>query len=352
MASIYKIPTGWRAQIRLKGKTPLTDTFATKREAQQWAAEQETLLRKSASVNRHATFGSILEVYRANSAPGADTKQATIKYLEQYWKDWRLSEIHSGSVTTYVNKLQRQGLGPSTIKQYLSYMGSILRHGGVLAGNDEALLAREKVASSRITLQHLGAVADSTRRDRRPTDEELELIAEYFEHREKSEVPMTDIMLFAISTCCRIGEIVGPKGIRFEDFNPTERTLIVRKRKHPRIKGGVDDVVPLLCGPVIFRGKPIDPVEILLRQPVAASGRGRVFPWVLDTVEKAFRVACTEHGIEDLRFHDLRHEGVSRLFEAGFDIPQVAKVSGHKSWKHLQRYTHLRASAVRSPPQS
>jgi integrase len=47
-------------------------------------------------------------------------------------------------------------------------------------------------------------------------------------------------------------------------------------------------------------------------------------------------------GIEDLRFHDLRHEGVTRLFETGLTIPQVAAVSGHRSWSSLQRYTHIK----------
>jgi integrase len=51
--------------------------------------------------------------------------------------------------------------------------------------------------------------------------------------------------------------------------------------------------------------------------------------------------------IEDLHFHDLRHEGTSRLFEAWFTIEQVALVTGHKDWKMLRRYTHLRPEALR-----
>ena len=47
-------------------------------------------------------------------------------------------------------------------------------------------------------------------------------------------------------------------------------------------------------------------------------------------------------GIENLHFHDLRHEGVSRLFEMGLSLPRVAAVSGHRSWTTLKRYTHLR----------
>ena len=45
---------------------------------------------------------------------------------------------------------------------------------------------------------------------------------------------------------------------------------------------------------------------------------------------------------EEVVFHCLRHDGVSRLFERGRTIPQVASVSGHKSWQSLSRYTHLR----------
>ncbi|WP_320409374.1 MULTISPECIES: tyrosine-type recombinase/integrase [unclassified Aureimonas] len=49
-------------------------------------------------------------------------------------------------------------------------------------------------------------------------------------------------------------------------------------------------------------------------------------------------------GVEDLRFHDLRHEGVSRLFEIGLNIPQVSVVSGHRSWISLKRYSHIQTA--------
>ncbi|WP_347349930.1 tyrosine-type recombinase/integrase [Mesorhizobium humile] len=59
------------------------------------------------------------------------------------------------------------------------------------------------------------------------------------------------------------------------------------------------------------------------------------------SVRTAFRRGCGDLDIRDLHFHDLRHEGTSRLFEAGFTIEQVALVTGHKDWKMLRRYTHL-----------
>ena len=51
-------------------------------------------------------------------------------------------------------------------------------------------------------------------------------------------------------------------------------------------------------------------------------------------------------GIKDLHFHDLRHEAISRFFEMGLSIPEVALISGHRDSRMLFRYTHLRAEDV------
>lgn len=65
------------------------------------------------------------------------------------------------------------------------------------------------------------------------------------------------------------------------------------------------------------------------------------FPANGDAISAAFTRACKMLGIKDLHFHDLRHEGISRLFEMAQTIPQVASVSGHRSWQSLKRYTHM-----------
>ena len=51
-------------------------------------------------------------------------------------------------------------------------------------------------------------------------------------------------------------------------------------------------------------------------------------------------------GVTDLRFHDLRHEAISRFFEMGFSVPEVALIVGHRDPRILFRYTHLRAEEV------
>ena len=70
--------------------------------------------------------------------------------------------------------------------------------------------------------------------------------------------------------------------------------------------------------------------------------KSEIFPYSPDAITANFTRACKLLGIEDLHFHDLRHDGISRLFEMGWNIPHVAAVSGHRSWVTLKRYTHIR----------
>ena len=56
-----------------------------------------------------------------------------------------------------------------------------------------------------------------------------------------------------------------------------------------------------------------------------------------------FLKLCRRKRIHDLHFHDLRHEGTSRLFEKGLNPVEVATITGHKDTRMLMRYTHLRA---------
>ena len=68
----------------------------------------------------------------------------------------------------------------------------------------------------------------------------------------------------------------------------------------------------------------------------------RVFPFNPKSITAMYRRVRDELGIEDLRYHDLRREGASRLFEAGFSIEEVAQVTGHRSLNILwQVYTEL-----------
>jgi integrase len=117
--------------------------------------------------------------------------------------------------------------------------------------------------------------------------------------------------------------------------------LLIRDRKDPRRKRGNNQRIPLL------RVTGYDAYAIIEEQRrFLGRGRGRIFPYNGRSVGTAFRRECRELKIEDLHFHDLRHEATSRLFEAGFSIEQVALITGHKDWKMLRRYTHLKPETL------
>ncbi|WLQ15384.1 site-specific integrase [Hahella aquimaris] len=170
-------------------------------------------------------------------------------------------------------------------------------------------------------------VAKSAQRDRRPTAEELALLSDYFIRRDQgSSIPMHDIMWFAIHSARRQGEIVK---LKWSDNNEEVQVGLVRDAKHPTKKVGNHRKFKYTN----------EAWEIIQRQPRNSE---YIFPYYEKTISTAFTKACQLNGIEDLRFHDLRHEATSRLFEAGYSIVEVQQFTLHESWGVLKRYTNLR----------
>jgi len=69
-----------------------------------------------------------------------------------------------------------------------------------------------------------------------------------------------------------------------------------------------------------------------------------VFGCTANAVVMAWKKVLKRLEISDLRWHDLRHEGVSLLFGKGLNPIEASSISGHKSFVMLKRYTHLRAT--------
>ena len=96
------------------------------------------------------------------------------------------------------------------------------------------------------------------------------------------------------------------------------------------------------------RDVPLSPMalELLSALPRNIRGDQFVFPLHFEALKSLWRRACSRADISDLRFHDLRHEATSRLFEKGLNVMEVAAITGHKDLRMLQRYTHLRAEEL------
>lgn len=347
MASIFRAGKRWRAQIRRAGLPALSEYFDTKQDAQRWARGQEADIdRGRAAVDGlRVTVRDVLDAYDA-AFPSKVNKNRTHarRTLEPWFGGIRLDELGAQAVINFATARAREGAGPSTILNNLSYLRSYLAFGTqVLGAVDAGAMAKARIASAVSLLAHNGQVAPSNERTRRPSDEEMEILHELFAGYGATRcdgVPMWDMILFAIATTMRLGEIVKLER-RVLDVNA--RTIMIRDRKDPRRKKGNDEVVPLLKGPFKFRGAVVDPMEILLRQPPGPV----FFPVRTNTVSTIFGRLVAGR-IDDLHFHDFRHDGISRMFSYGFDIPRVALVSGHKNWKSLARYTQLRPEELHS----
>jgi integrase len=223
----------------------------------------------------------------------------------------------------------------------LSFLVTALTHGGTLCGAEEATArATAALKSARRTLQHAGKVAKPEERSRRPSDHEVNTLIKYWALNQRQMIPMGDIVLWSISTGMRLSETTA---LLWSDIELTERLATIRNRKHPTQKRGNHQTVPLLTGPARIGGAVVDPVEIVLRQASANQRSGRIFPFPSASVSTAFTRAVAACGINDLHFHDLRHDACSRFFEAGLQIQHVALISGHRDWGQLKRYTNLRA---------
>lgn len=133
------------------------------------------------------------------------------------------------------------------------------------------------------------------------------------------------IFQLAVETAMRRGEIIN---LCWKHINLEKRTAFL-----PETKNGSSRTVPLSLRAIqLFAG--------LERTDE------KVFPINGDSVGKAFRRVTDRAGIEDLRFHDLRHEATSRLFEKGLQLMEVSAITGHKDLAMLKRYTHLDAEKL------
>lgn len=184
-------------------------------------------------------------------------------------------------------------------------------------------------------------------RTRRVKDDEFRrLFAAGLEYERdfESSVPICAVIAFAGLTAMRRGEIAQ---LDWADVD-LERGIVVLHET----KNGSSRAVPLR-----------EEAYALLRA-LGPRKAGRVFDTTGAAIGTAWHRVRERAGIEDLHFHDLRHEATSRFFEDatkfGLTDTEIGSITGHKTWAMLQRYTHLRSvdiaaklrpNTVRTAPQ-
>lgn len=329
MASVTKVGGKWRALIRRKGHAAQCKTFRTKAQATNWAALREGEIERGEAPAASAhlaglTVARVIEAYRDlrdRSRPIGDTSNEhyMLKALDRGLGPHLVSALTPQHLVDYATMRREEGAGPYTINMDVSKLGTVMRYAGVSLG----VVLPDVVGASRPLLAHLRLIGGGGKRERRPTEDELRRVLAYLhEHR---GLVYAEAVAFAATSAMRRGEVCA---ITWASIDEATRVATI-ERKHPR-RGKVAERVPLLG----------EAWEIARRQP--ASDDGRIFPVEPGTLSKYFTEACRALAIPDLHLHDMRHEGTSRLFEAGYAIEQAALVTGHKDWRNLRRYTQLR----------
>ncbi len=269
------------------------------------------------------TLRELLERYREEVTPlkkGAAPESARISALLRHTLSARIvASIRGVDIARYRDERLKK-VTPATVKRDLV----VLSHLFEVARKEWGMHVQNPVRDIKLP-------PDARARDRRlqidkggEDSEERRLLNACLEARNPYLLP---IVRLALETAMRQGELVG---LRWEHVDLTRRIAHL-----PDTKNGEARTVPLSS----------TAVEVLRALP--RSIHGEVFPGLTtEAVKRAFARARRRAGLEDLHFHDLRHEATTRLFERGLNIMEVATITGHKDLRMLRRYTHLKAEEL------
>jgi integrase len=305
-------------------------TFDRRQAANAWMVKREAELKRPGGLERKddPTLSLVIDRYTEESQNAVlGTKAQVLKTIKSSeLGTLKCSDITSQRLVSFAKELTKN-VEPQTCGNYFSHLSNIFTVARPAWGYP---LSRQEFEDAVTVLKKLGLIRKGSERDRRPTLEELDKLMEHFgrvrDHR-PSSIPMQKIITFAIFSTRRQEEITL---LRWEDLDGDR--ILVRDMKHPGDKKGNN----------VYCELPPEAVAVIGSMP--RETEDRIFPYSADAISAAFTRACQFLEIKDLHFHDLRHEGISRLFEIGRTIPQVAAVSGHRSWTSLKRYTHIRQS--------
>lgn len=329
------------AQIRIKRNGTIVhteaQTFDRRQAAEAWMKKREVALSEPGVLEKlmgpkeeDPTLSECIAkcIDTSNRATGK-TKAQVLRAIQAHpIGALKCSRVTSQEIVKFAQSLASQ---PQTVGNYLSHLASIFAVSKPAFGYP---LDPEQMNAARVVCQRMSITSRSKQRTRRPTMAELDALMEHFgrtKWRQESSPPMQEVLVYAIFSTRRLEEIFRAN---FEDLDEAHSEIWVRDMKHPGEKIGNDVMTKL--DPVALR--------MIQRQRKHPGQVGRIFPYNCRTVSSTFTRACQILGIDDLHFHDLRHDGVSRLFEIGWNIPQVSQVSGHRTWTSLKRYTHMRQS--------
>lgn len=328
--------TKYRVIVRLKGYPPQSATFDRKTDAKKWAQDTESAIRdgrhfKTAEAKKH-TLAEMVDRYIEYVLPH---KPKAIKPQTQQLNWWKnelghrlLADVTPALIAECRDKLiagktyRQKKRSPATTNRYLA----ALSHAFTIAVNEWGWLEINPVSKVKRPTEPRGRVRflDDDERDR--------LLASCRASRSKV---LYAIVVLAISTGMRQGEILN---LKWKDIDLSRSRLVLHETKNNERRA-----VPIvgLAQEVLSDLSKVRRIDSQLVFP----GTDPEKPL---KIRKAFDSALKEAGIENFRFHDLRHTAASYLAMNGATLAEIAEVLGHKTLQMVKRYAHLSESHTSS----
>ncbi|MGH1579041.1 tyrosine-type recombinase/integrase [Planktotalea sp.] len=309
MATFRKLPSGkWQAQIARKGNRK-SASFATKREAQDWAARQEYLVTNAEPPQSKITLKDAFDRYAREESPKRDGGKWEVVRLERLSTDRiagkRLADLEPSDFADWRDRRSKE-VAPGTVRRELTLISSVL----TTARREWGLIAHNPISDIR-------KPSSPPPRDRRVSSDEIERLVEVAgTDLTKATARAVHAFRFAVETAMRAGEIVG-----LTDETVDRETRVATL---PKTKNGTVRKVPLSTSAL----------GLLEALPETD---GPLFDLNSQQIDALFRKARDKTKIENLRFHDSRHEAITQLAKK-MDVLSLARTVGHKDIKMLMIY--------------
>jgi len=315
MASIQKRNGRYHVRVRRQDVPSQCKSFRFKADALKWAAKTERAIETDQLfVGEDCTVGDLLDRYKKEITPSK--KCAVIegyrinKLKRRSIAEIRLSKLRSLDVATYRDERLKE-VSASTCIRDISLLSNAIH----IAIREWGFNLNQNPA------RQIRLPALEKARERRLVGDEEDRLIEACQQSENEW--LMPLVLLAIETAMRRGELLS---LRWENVWLDQSFIHL-----PMTKNGEARDVPLSTkAKAIF-------------QEIEEQIDGVVFPIHFEALKGLWKRAIRRAGIDDLHFHDLRHEAASRFFEKGLNVMEVAAITGHKDLRMLQRYTHLRA---------
>lgn len=343
------------AQIRVKRDGQLihseSQTFGSIALAKEWQRRRQAELdgqrARGEPVGKRMTIGEMVAWYEGRERqeePWGRTKKAEIARLKiGALASKRADRLTASDFIDYIDGRRNDGAGPATAGNDIIWLRQVLKSTAAKLRVPVPLQALEEAAEFLRQERTIGKPKTRQRRLKIAHGDyagEEAIILAHMDAR-RGSIPMGDLVRFAIASARRVEEITR---LQWADLDRSKRTALLRDVKHPRRKIGNHKHFRMLddAWAIIERTTP----TLIQHADGTATEDPRIFPYEAKSISAAFTRSMKLLGIDDLHFHDLRHEATSRLFERGYSIQEVVQFTLHESWTTLKRYTHLKPEDV------